>query len=129
MTESSSNSIVKSTVFNRYRLLFAVLACVISVITLIGSIELSKEDPFISSTMKLSGSSDNGGKIFKINCVGCHGISAQGLLGPDLHSVKQRLSQKKIINQIVKGRTPPMPSFEIEPQSMADLLAYLHTLE
>ncbi len=79
--------------------------------------------------MKLSGSSDNGGKIFKINCVGCHGISAQGLLGPDLHSVKQRLSQKKIINQIVKGRTPPMPSFEIEPQSMADLLAYLHTLE
>ena len=96
---------------------------------MIGSIELSKEDPFISSTMKLSGSSDNGGKIFKINCVGCHGISAQGLLGPDLHSVKQRLSQKKIINQIVKGRTPPMPSFEIEPQSMADLLAYLHTLE
>jgi len=28
----------------------------------------------------------------------------------------------------VSGETPPMPRFEIEPQNMADLLAYLKTL-
>ena len=35
---------------------------------------------------------------------------------------------KKIINQVIRGLTPPMPSFEIEPQSMADLLEYMHSL-
>ena len=40
----------------------------------------------------------------------------------------KELSDKKIINQIIRGLTPPMPSFEIEPQSMADLLAYMHSL-
>jgi hypothetical protein len=29
---------------------------------------------------------------------------------------------------VVSGETPPMPRFEIEPQNMADLLAYLKTL-
>ena len=63
-----------------------------------------------------------------MNCVGCHGISAQGLVGPDLHSATSRLSDGKIINQVVKGLTPPMPSFEIDSQSMADLLAYMHSI-
>jgi len=38
------------------------------------------------------------------------------------------MSDKKIINQVIRGLTPPMPSFEIEAQSMADLLAYMHSL-
>ena len=63
-----------------------------------------------------------------MNCVGCHGISAQGLVGPELNNVTQELNDKKIINQVVKGLTPPMPSFEMDEQSMADLLAYLHSL-
>jgi len=36
--------------------------------------------------------------------------------------------QKKIINQVMQGRTPPMPSFQMEPEKMADLLAYLDSL-
>ena len=63
-----------------------------------------------------------------MNCVGCHGITAQGLVGPDLNEATSRLSDGKIINQVVKGLTPPMPSFEIDTQSMADLLSYMHSL-
>ena len=87
-----------------------------------------KQDPFITETLSIQGDSLSGSKIFKINCVGCHGISAQGFVGPDLHEATQEMSDKKIINQVIRGLTPPMPSFEIEPQSMADLLEYMHSL-
>ena len=87
-----------------------------------------KQDPFITKTLSIEGEALSGSKLFKINCVGCHGISAQGFVGPDLHEATQELSDKKIINQVIRGLTPPMPSFEIEPQSMADLLAYMHSL-
>ena len=87
-----------------------------------------KQDPFITETLSIQGEVLSGSKLFKINCAGCHGISAQGFVGPDLHEATQELSDKKIINQVIRGLTPPMPSFEIEPQSMADLLAYMHSL-
>ena len=87
-----------------------------------------KQDPFITETLSINGEALSGSKLFKINCVGCHGISAQGFVGPDLHEATQEMSDKKIINQVIRGLTPPMPSFEIEPQSMADLLAYMHSL-
>ena len=87
-----------------------------------------KQDPFITETLSIQGEALSGSKLFKINCVGCHGISAQGLLGPDLHDATKVMSDKKIINQVIQGLTPPMPSFEIEPQSMADLLEYMHSL-
>ena len=92
------------------------------------NIEKFKQDPFITETLSIHGEALSGSKLFKINCAGCHGISAQGFVGPDLHEVTQELSDKKIINQVIRGLTPPMPSFEIEPQSMADLLAYMHSL-
>ncbi len=88
-----------------------------------------KTDPFIYETLAIQGDKTSGSKLFKINCVGCHGITAQGLVGPDLNDVTDKLNDKEIINQIIKGRTPPMPSFEIEAQSMADLLSYMHSLE
>ena len=58
--------------------------------------------------------------------IGCHGIGGQGLVGPNLQGVSTRLSDPQIIQQVVSGKTPPMPRFEIEPQEMADLLAHLH---
>jgi len=33
-----------------------------------------------------------------------------------------------LIHQIVSGETPPMPSFQMEPEAMADLLSHLHQL-
>ena len=87
-----------------------------------------EEDPYINKSLSLNGSIENGSRLFRMNCVGCHGISAQGLVGPELNTVTEELSDKKIINQVVKGLTPPMPSFEMDEQSMADLLIYLHSL-
>ena len=87
-----------------------------------------KQDPFITETLSIQGEALSGSKLFKINCVGCHGISAQGFVGPDLHEATQEMNDKKIINQVIRGLTPPMPSFEIDPQSMANLLAYMHSL-
>ena len=88
-----------------------------------------KNNGYILKTLQLSGSANEGDTLFKMNCVGCHGITARGLVGPDLHSITQRLNDKQIIKQVIEGLTPPMPSFEIDPQNMSNLLTYLHTLK
>ena len=87
-----------------------------------------ENNTYILKTLELSGSVNEGDTLFKMNCVGCHGITARGLVGPDLHSITQRLNDKQIIKQIIEGLTPPMPSFEIDPQNMSNLLIYLHSL-
>ncbi|MFM2080393.1 MAG: hypothetical protein RLZZ124_1837 [Cyanobacteriota bacterium] len=87
-----------------------------------------RSDPYSRSTLQLSGSQERGEQLFLINCAGCHGIAAQGLVGPNLHGVQNRKNDRQLIRQVVSGRTPPMPRFQPEPQAMADLLAYLHTL-
>ena len=84
---------------------------------------------YIIETLELNGSAKEGYAIFKINCVGCHGIQARGLVGPDLHSITRRLNDKEIIKQVTGGLTPPMPSFEIDTVNMSNLLKYLHSLE
>ena len=88
-----------------------------------------ENNQYIIKTLELNGSAEQGDALFKINCVGCHGIAARGLVGPDLHSITQRLNDKEIIKQVTGGLTPPMPSFEIDPVNMSNLLKYLHSLE
>ena len=88
-----------------------------------------KNDKYIVETLELNGSTEDGDALFKMNCVGCHGITARGLVGPDLHSITRRLNDKEIIKQVTGGLTPPMPSFEIDPVNMSNLLKYLHSLE
>ena len=88
-----------------------------------------ENNKYIIETLDHNGSVDDGDALFKMNCVGCHGISARGLVGPDLHSITQRLNDKEIIKQVTGGLTPPMPSFEIDPINMSNLLKYLHSLE
>jgi len=88
-----------------------------------------ENNKYIIETLALNGSTEEGEALFKINCVGCHGITARGLVGPDLHSITQRLNDKDIIKQVTGGQTPPMPSFEIDPVNMSNLLRYLHSLE
>ena len=127
MEDPSTTALNKenSTSFARAALVFIGIALIILLLWLLGGFH---NDPYIEETLSLQGSSAKGERLFRVNCVGCHGISAQGLLGPDLHQVSENLSQKKIINQVMQGRTPPMPSFQMEPQKMADLLAYLDSL-
>ena len=88
-----------------------------------------ENNKYILDTLELNGSAEEGDAIFKVNCVGCHGITARGLVGPDLHSITQRLNDKEIIKQVTGGLTPTMPSFEIDPVNMSNLLKYLHSLE
>ena len=88
-----------------------------------------ENNKYVIRTLELDGSVEEGDSLFKINCVGCHGITARGLVGPDLHSITQRLNDKEIIKQVTGGLTPPMPSFEIDPVNMSNLLKYLHSLE
>ena len=85
-------------------------------------------DPYVKATTELNGSIEKGSQLFKMNCIGCHGVAARGHLAPDLKGITNHRSDKAIIHQVVKGLTPPMPSFEIEPESMADILAYLKSL-
>ena len=88
-----------------------------------------ENNKYIIETLEIKGSAEEGDALFKINCVGCHGITARGLVGPDLHSITQRLNDIEIIKQVTGGLTPPMPSFEIDPVNMSNLLKYLHSLE
>jgi len=88
-----------------------------------------ENNKYIIETLEINGSAADGDSLFKMNCVGCHGITARGLVGPDLHSITERLSDKEIIKQVTGGLTPPMPSFDIDPLNMSNLLKYLHSLE
>ena len=87
-----------------------------------------ENNKYVMETLELDGSAKEGYALFKVNCVGCHGITARGLVGPDLHSITQHLNDREIIKQVTGGLTPPMPSFEIDPVNMSNLLEYLHSL-
>ena len=126
-TPSSKALINKDQKVSSWRI-FLLSTATVAFIILLWTIGSFKQDPFITETLSIQGEALSGSKLFKINCVGCHGISAQGFVGPDLHEVTQEMSDKKIVNQVIRGLTPPMPSFEIDPESMADLLAYMHSL-
>ncbi len=103
----------------------AAVACILLVLVVL---PVARMDPYTRQTIDLTGSAGNGGRLFRLNCAGCHGLAAQGLVGPNLHGVDRRKSDRQLIEQVVSGRTPPMPRFQPDPQAMADLLAFLHTL-
>ena len=127
MTTSSSSAAEKTLKTKIWKRFFIV--CVILLIS--GSFfyfNHEENNRYILKTLELNGSVKEGDTLFKMNCVGCHGITARGLVGPDLHSITRRLNDKEIIKQIIEGLTPPMPSFDIDPQNMSNLLTYLHSL-
>ena len=128
MTTSSSSAAEKNSKLELFKKLSILFVVIISVLGILHFNNHDK-DQYILKTLDLDGSVNAGDALFKTNCVGCHGIKARGLVGPDLHSVTQRLNDREIIKQVTGGLTPPMPSFEIEPQNMSNLLEYLHSLE
>lgn len=105
--------------------LLAALACAILALLLLSA---AQRDPYTQAVLAQKGSSEDGGRLFRLNCAGCHGLAAQGLVGPNLHGVDRRKNDRQLIQQVVSGRTPPMPRFQPDPQAMADLLAFLHSL-
>ena len=128
MSTSSSTAAERDFKREFLKIVFVVFG-VLLICFLIFFVKHQEKNKFIIETLELNGSAVEGDALFKINCVGCHGITARGLVGPDLHSITQRLNDKQIIKQVTGGLTPPMPSFEIDPVNMSNLLQYLHSLE
>ncbi|AFZ42814.1 cytochrome c class I [Halothece sp. PCC 7418] len=85
-------------------------------------------DPYVQEVLAAPSDPERGEAIFQINCAGCHGIKADGNVGPSLHNIAERKSKLHLIQQVTSGETPPMPKFQPKPQDMSDLLGYLETL-
>jgi mono/diheme cytochrome c family protein len=89
---------------------------------------VTASDPYIESVLSTKGNPIQGHAIFQINCAGCHGLTANGLVGPSLQAVSKRKSPSGLIHQVISGETPPMPKFQPSIPAMADLLSYLEQL-
>ena len=61
--------------------ILAAVACIVLVAWVMGN---ANRDPYVQATRMLNGDAAHGGQVFRINCAGCHGIAAQGLVGPNL---------------------------------------------
>ena len=126
---TSSSSAVEKDFKSQFLKIFLIIFLVLLICFAIFFENYQENNKYIIKTLELNGSVKEGDALFKLNCVGCHGITARGLVGPDLHSITKRLNDKEIIKQVTGGLTPPMPSFEIDPVNMSNLLKYLHSLE
>lgn len=103
-------------------ILFAVLVAIVAIY------QLSASSPYVRDVIARKGDAVQGHAIFLMNCAGCHGVQADGRVGPSLIDVSNRKSKVSIIQQVISGKTPPMPQFQPSPQEMADLLSYLTSL-
>ena len=128
MSTSSSSAAEREFKRKFLKIIFFIIFLVLLISFSIYFVNHHEGNKYIIETLELNGSAEQGDALFKINCVGCHGITARGLVGPDLHSITQRLNDQEIIKQVTGGLTPPMPSFEIDPVNMSNLLEYLHSL-
>lgn len=111
------------------QLTLMVVAVVLTVlVVMVAFHQWQMSDPYIKSVLSLNGNSVRGHAIFQMNCAGCHGLQADGRVGPSLQGVSKHKSAIGLIHQVISGDTPPMPQFQPTPQDMADLLSYLEKL-
>jgi mono/diheme cytochrome c family protein len=70
-----------------------------------------------------------GRSLFLKNCALCHGASAHGDEGPDLHNLD--FSDQWIANRIRNGKKGEMTAFggKLRQAEIDSLIAYLHTLK
>jgi len=108
--------------------LLAMTALLTLLIVLFGIHLIQLSDPYIKSVLTRPGDLVQGQAIFQMNCAGCHGLQADGSVGPSLQGVSKRKSRYGLIRQVTSGETPPMPQFQPSVKEMADLLKYLETL-
>jgi mono/diheme cytochrome c family protein len=71
----------------------------------------------------------NGRALFLKNCAHCHGATAHGDEGPDLHNLD--LTADWIANRIRKGKAGQMTAFagKLQPAEIDALVAYVKTLK
>jgi len=122
------NKLAQPGIFVR-RITLVVLAVLLAIgASLLGFHLIQVSDPYIRNVLSLTGDPVRGRDIFQINCAGCHGLQADGRIGPSLQHISQRKSKIGLIHQVTSGQTPPMPKFQPTTQEMADLLSYLEKL-
>ncbi|EAZ88655.1 Cytochrome c, class I [Crocosphaera chwakensis CCY0110] len=111
------------------RIILIILGMIfLAIIIVVGWYLHEISDPYINEVLSRQGDVSRGQAIFEINCAGCHGIEADGIVGPSLHRVQKHKSKVSLIQQVISGKTPPMPKFQPSSQEMADLLSYLEKL-
>lgn len=71
----------------------------------------------------------NGRTLFLRNCAHCHGATAHGDDGPDLHNLD--FTDDWIANRIRKGKAGEMTAFagKLQPAEIAALVAYVQSLK
>ena len=100
----------------------------VALVVMVAFHQWQMSNPYIKSVLSLTGNPVQGHAIFEMNCAGCHGLEANGRVGPSLQGVSRRKSEIGLIHQVISGETPPMPQFRPTPQEMADLLSYLQKI-
>jgi len=85
--------------------------------------------PQATNAATANGVAINGRTLFLRNCAHCHGASAHGDDGPDLHSLG--LADDWIANRIRKGKAGQMTAFagKLQPAEIAALIAYVQSLK
>jgi mono/diheme cytochrome c family protein len=100
----------------------------ITLLAIVGVHQWQLSDPYVKNVLSHTGDPVRGHAIFQMNCSGCHGLQADGRVGPSLQGISKRKSEVGLIHQVTSGKTPPMPQFKPNSQDMADLLSYLEQL-
>ncbi len=109
-------------------LIISLVVTVVAILVTWGIMKIRAVDPYVQDVLTRAGSAQQGQAMFQLNCAGCHGLMGDGKVGPSLRNVAARKSQWRLIQQVISGKTPPMPQFQPSPQEMADLLSYLESL-
>ncbi|MER3433961.1 MAG: cytochrome C [Leptolyngbya sp. ERB_1_1] len=123
-----NQQLVKSEGSSQKFLAIVLVVCFSIVLSILAVNPFHRADPYVQQVLTLPGDPVQGHAIFQINCAGCHGIMADGKVGPSLKNVSNRKSRVRLIEQVISGQTPPMPKFQPSPQEMSDLLEYLESL-
>lgn len=117
-----------STIFTP-RIILTALAIVLAIALSVFAVHMVQaSDPYVKAVLSQVGNPVQGHAIFQINCAGCHGLEADGSVGPSLQGVSKHKSPYGLIHQVTSGDTPPMPKFQPSPKEMADLLSFLEAL-
>jgi cytochrome c550 len=76
-----------------------------------------------------SGSATDGEMLVSAHgCMGCHGANFQGGIGPALFGIEHRLTARQISSAIEHPKAP-MPNFGFSAGQVADIVAYLSSLD
>jgi mono/diheme cytochrome c family protein len=121
------NQLLESKTLPAQQIVISIVVIVVVAILVLSN-SWRSSSPYVQEVLALQGDATLGHAIFQMNCSGCHGLEAQGRVGPNLHAVAKRKSRSALIDQVTSGKTPPMPQFHPSPQEMAALLSYLETL-